>query len=117
MTATVLLPQSPRIDLIGGEGREFEVDGKNYPLNRKLNDAYTPGVWRAEVTGGNGETRRFLTLLSPADIDAPSEAPVALEESRTGFVIRQGDLAVALARPNQRITIDAPRVIHVELAG
>src|SRR6185369_16466649 len=36
LTGTVLLPHEPRIEKIGGPGREFEVNWKNYPLNRKL---------------------------------------------------------------------------------
>lgn len=116
LTATVLLPQSPRIEKIGGPGREFEVDGKNYPLNRELNDRYTCGAWRAEVSGGNGGARRFLTLLVPADIDSSAEAPATMTESVGGWVVREGDLAVALSRRGHRIDTSGKRVIHIELA-
>ena len=116
LTATVLWPQSPRIEKIGGPGREFEVDGKNYPPNRQMVGPHTPGAWRAEVTGGEGRTRRFLTLLVPADVDAPSEPPATIEESPAGWIVKQGDLAVVLNRPARQINISAPRTIRIELA-
>jgi hypothetical protein len=117
LTTTVLLPASPKIETIGGDGREFEVDGVNYPLKRKLIDAYTCGAWRAEITGGEGRSRTFLTLLVPADADAPQEPAATLETSPAGWVVRQGDLVVALARLGRKITMDGQRTIHVELAG
>jgi hypothetical protein len=119
LTATVLLPTSPRVEKIGGPGREFEVDGRNYPLDRKMTGPHTPGAWRTEVSvaGGNGPVRRFLTLLVPADADAPQEVEATVEESAAGWVVRQGDLAVALVRPGASITSDAARNIRVELAS
>jgi hypothetical protein len=120
LTATVLLPQAPRIEKIGGEGREFEVDGRNFPLNRQLIGAYTTGSWRAEVSGEGSEaglSRRILTLLVPADVEAPTEAPARVEVSPDGFLVRQGDLAVALVRPGRTITATAARSIQIELAG
>ena len=116
LTATMLLPQPPRIELIGGAGREFEVDGRNYPLNRALNDSYTCGAWRAEVSGGSGQTRRFLTLLVPADVNAPTEPPASFEESANGLIIRQGELSIALARRGRKVESSTQRPIHIELA-
>jgi hypothetical protein len=121
LTTTVLSPESATIKVIGGDGREFEVDGVNYPLKRKLIDAYTCGAWRAEITGGDGantgRSRKFLTLLVPANIDAPPAPAARVEESAAGWVVRQGDLAVALVRPGRQIALNAPRAIQVELAG
>ncbi|MEA2711716.1 MAG: heparin/heparan-sulfate lyase [Phycisphaerales bacterium] len=119
LTTTALLPQAPRIETIGGPGREFEVDGKNYPLKRKLNDAYTPGEWRAEISddSGAGRMRKFLTLLVPSDADAPREPQASVVESPAGWVVRQGDLAVALVRPGRQIALNAPRSIHIDLAS
>jgi hypothetical protein len=116
LTATVLLPQSPRIEAIGGPGREFEVEGTNYPLNRTLNDRYNAGAWRAEISGGSGTSRQFLTLLVPADVEAPAEPGATVEESASGWIVRQGDLAIALSRRGRRVETDAPRTIRIELA-
>jgi hypothetical protein len=102
LTATVLLPTSPRIEKIGGPGREFAVDGVNYPLNRPLIDRYTPGAWRVEIAGGTGAKRRFVTLLVPTDIDAPPEPEAMVEESADdGLTVRQGELSVAFTRSRQ----------------
>ena len=124
LTATVLLPRVPRIDKIGGEGLEFEVDGKNYPLNRKMIGPHTPGAWRAEVSGGGaeGRVRRFLTLLVPADADAPAEPAATLEETAGGgggWIVRQGELTVALLRAGKSAAVpsESRRCIHVEMAG
>ena len=122
LTTTVLSPASPKVETIGGPGREFEVDGVNYPLKRKLIDTYTCGAWRAEITGGGDGTnatrsRTFLTRLVPADVAAPPESAASVEESPAGWVVRQGDLVVALARPGRQITIAGQRTIHVELAS
>jgi len=77
---------------------------------------HTPGAWRAEVSGGEGRSRRFWTFLVPADVDAPKEPPATLEESPAGWIVKQGDLAVALVRPGRQINISAPRTIRIELA-
>ena len=118
LTTTVLLPASPRMQKIGGPGREFEVEGRNYPLNRELTGPHTPGAWRVEVSGGGeGIVRRFLTLLVPADIDAPAEPKAVLQESDAGWLVRQGDLAVALVRPGYQIDPDGARTIRIGLAS
>jgi heparin/heparan-sulfate lyase len=119
LTATVLLPRQPHIETIGGPGREFEVDGKNYPLTGKLTGPHTPGAWRAEITGGQGPLRQFLTLLVPADLDAPPDPPARLEESAAGWVVKQGELTVELLRPGSSGVLKngEGRVIRVELAG
>jgi hypothetical protein len=118
LTATVLLPKVPRVDKIGGEGLEFEVDGTNYPLNRKMVGPHTPGAWRVEISNGDGRVRHFLTLLVPADVGAPAEPRATLEESPggAGWLVRQGDLSVALVRPGKQIAADSRRVIRIELA-
>jgi hypothetical protein len=116
LTATALIPRSPRIELIGGPGREFEVARTNYPLNRQMVGPHTPGAWRAEITGGEGRARRFLTLLTPADVDSAAEPPASVVEQANGYLVRQGELAVVLARGGKSIAADAPRVIRIELA-
>jgi heparin/heparan-sulfate lyase len=117
MTASVLLPATPKIEKIGGPGREFEVNGVNYPLNRKLGPDYKPGAWRAEITGTTGRWRRFLTVLNAADIESRAAAEVSLEETPAGLTVRQGELSVTLSRSPQRIRTGARRAIEIELAG
>src|SRR5437763_6462587 len=92
LTTTVLLPEPARVEKIGGEGREFEVDGKNYPLKRPMLAPNTPGAWRTEITGGAGRSRRFITMLAPANVDAPIEPTPSVDESASGWRARQADL-------------------------
>jgi len=117
LTTSILHPQSAKIEKIGGPGHEFEVDGKNYPLNRQMVGPHTPGSWRVEISGGAGTTRRFLTLLVPADIEAPREPPATLEESPAGWLVRQGALTVALMRPATSISPRGERIVQIELAS
>ncbi|MEX0777853.1 MAG: heparinase II/III family protein [Phycisphaeraceae bacterium] len=123
LTATVLHPQAAVIQTIGGAGREFEVDGRNFPLNRQLAGPHTAGAWRVEVTGataapcdGGAGTRRFLTMLTPADAQAPAEPPVTVERTSDTWIIRQGGLAVTLFQGGQAPQLDGGRVIAVRLA-
>ena len=51
LVCKVLSPQNARIDLIGGDGRQFEIDGVNYDTNDKEN---TEAGWgRITVTDIN----------------------------------------------------------------
>jgi hypothetical protein len=98
LTTTVLEPANAKIELIGGPGKEFWVDGKNYALNRQMSVQYHPGAWRAEVSHANatGTSRQFVTLLVPADIDKPAESPASLERQGSEIVVRQGGLTITL---------------------
>ncbi len=47
LVGQVLLPKSPRFRLVGGKGKEFWVDGRNYPPVRKK-PGPEAGAWRIE---------------------------------------------------------------------
>jgi predicted amidohydrolase len=117
LTATVLHPTPAKIELIGGPGKEWWVDGKNYPPGKELQGPHTPGAWRAEISPtAASRTIEFLTLLAPADANAPQEpAPTARREG-SGWVIQQGDLTVNLVRQEARSKSSGGRVISVLLA-
>lgn len=117
LTTTVLLPQAPKIELIGGPGHDFWVDGKNYPPRDGGTGPRTQGLWRAELSPTDaGRRTRFLTMLVPADIDAPAEQPAKLEETPSGLVIRQGELSVTLTTQSTPVVQLAGRNIVVKLA-
>jgi len=75
----VPVPLDHHVNLVGGPGYEFFVDGKNYDENgevqrevtrKRLNEA---GDWRVEIEPGEqGFRHEFLVLLVPW-VDAPSE--------------------------------------------
>jgi hypothetical protein len=119
LTATVLLPEAPRVELIGGPGREFEVDGRNYPLKREMPPPYTSGAWRAEISArqSNGTTHRFLTLLTAADADAPADSPASLDGTAEGLMVRQGGLAVGLFQKPPTAALAGERAIAVVLGS
>ncbi len=90
-----LWPIQPEITKIGGPGREFEVDGRNYPPTDKKNyDADEAGRWRIEVSSTEqAERQYFLHALIADDADAPMEQSVELiqAEGQLGAVIRSSD--------------------------
>lgn len=73
LIAKVLLPRQPTIEVIGGPGREFWVDGKNYDENGTLLQTMArkphlkeAGAWRVELSPGSANKRDdFLVVLVP----------------------------------------------------
>jgi heparin/heparan-sulfate lyase len=116
LTASVLLPESSRMETIGGPGREFWVDGQNYPLKREMVGPHTPGWGRVEVSGGSGAKRTFLTFLAANDASAPVEAPASAQKVDGGYVVKQGGLTVVLTRGGKKVDASGERIIRVELA-
>lgn len=73
LTAHILLPQDPIIQVIGGKGFEFFVDGKNYDekgqvaeMARTAKKNAEPGAWRVEVMPSmEAKEDLFLNVLLP----------------------------------------------------
>lgn len=71
----VLIPSAPLITAVGGQGKEFWVDGKNYDNNGDIYKALArgnlkqvaePGAWRLEVRPTEAsQTDNFLVALAP----------------------------------------------------
>jgi hypothetical protein len=88
----VLLPRQARVELVGGKGREFLVDGKNYDEGvaealRRHQDA-EPGQWRIEISPpAPRKEDDFLVVMLPSlakDASIPHE--VRLLPGITGVV-------------------------------
>jgi heparin/heparan-sulfate lyase len=80
-----LEPRDARITKIGGPGREFWVNGRNYPPDRPAEGNEQAGSWRIEVSPG--APRRadvFLHALYPADEGTP--APLEPETFQTAHL-------------------------------
>lgn len=91
----VLLPQRAQITTLGGPGKEFWVDGKNYDddggvfkaLRSQRRRETEAGAWRIEVTPGFQTSQRdhFLVALDPK-LDW-SEPPPAIQCSQQSGAI------------------------------
>ena len=67
----VIEPKDYKIEIVGGPGREFEVNGINYPvlgtINKKEVDRWA-GAWRVELSEARQQKEtRFLTVLVPTE--------------------------------------------------
>ncbi len=82
-----LWPRNPRLEAIGGPGRDFWVDGKNHPP--KGNDP-EQGAWRVEVTQDGASRYEFLHTLcaTSSAVTEMDHMKVSLEENTftVGFV-------------------------------
>jgi len=66
----VIQPDDFTIDIVGGEGHEFEVDGKNYPVetNNKKEVEKWAGAWRVEVREKIPQKEtHFFNVLIPTE--------------------------------------------------
>jgi hypothetical protein len=118
LTVHVLLPDAPRIKTIGGPGREFEVDGRNYPLSNEVPGPQTAGKWRVEVAPASADATRvrFLTVLVPTDAAAAPVPPPRMLADDAGLVVSQGDLCVGLWTGATTRPLAGDRSISVVLA-
>ncbi|MGQ9589845.1 MAG: fibronectin type III domain-containing protein [Planctomycetota bacterium] len=68
-----VFPEDAEISLVGGRGKEFFVNGVNYPPSRTARATEEPGAWRVEVSpAGKRKSDRFLHVLFPADAGEPA---------------------------------------------
>jgi hypothetical protein len=67
-----VLPEDAAIEAIGGPGKQFWVDGRNYPPSRQPRGKEEPGAWRIEVSPAvQNRSDFFLHALYPVDSGAP----------------------------------------------
>lgn len=89
LTAHVLLPKDPIIQIIGGRGFEFFVDGKNYDEKGQVAEVVRtakknaePGAWRIEVMpSAEAKEDLFLNVLLPSSGHQQPAHKVKLLES------------------------------------
>ena len=71
-----VMPIGAKRKAVGGPGKEFLVDGKNYPPEKKVDPE--AGAWRIELTPPPGEkakSQQFLVVLTangPGQLDIPA---------------------------------------------
>lgn len=94
----VLLPENKTINLIGGTGQEFLVNGKNCPIDPSVADSFTrqaanngrgpyTGAWRIELSPAReAASVRFLNVLTATNSrnGTPVKAKYLKEEDKDG---------------------------------
>lgn len=106
-----LLPESSSIDLVGGDGKEFWVDGKNYQIQpaqkQDSRGKYTPesemGKWRIEISpSASSEHDLFLNAMYVTDADGNlAELPMLKEETSTMVGVTVMDRSVYFSKGDQ----------------
>lgn len=82
-----LLPRDCEIVKVGGPGREFWVDGHNYPQGYDRPGNHEPGAWRIEVSpAAPAETDLFLNVMQVMDAVGGPE-PLASELMETSGLV------------------------------
>lgn len=89
LKGVILLPETPLVNVVGGDKAAFLVDGKNYDeegsLTRSLTKRNTlePGAWRIEISPMNdtGETIFLVVLLPSSLTSSPTHRVRRLEEA------------------------------------
>jgi hypothetical protein len=85
LSSLSLYPTNATLTLVGGPGKEYWVDGTNYP---PTTTQFEPGAWRLEVSPATGsKTDQLLHVLF---VDDAGATPV----SQTEAVLVEGDSAV-----------------------
>jgi len=95
-----LLPESASLEFVGGKGKEFWVDGKDYPAEVREVDLITePGIGRIEVSPTKPSAFDvFLHVLSPTVADDSTPRPKASVITIPGSVaLRVADHAIVFA--------------------
>ncbi|MCL1817223.1 MAG: heparinase II/III family protein, partial [Clostridiales bacterium] len=125
MVNETLLPKNALIEAIGGSGRQFMVNGVNYPYNGEERMSMEPGWGRVEISPQQSSlTDYFLNVMtvSAANETAPDLASTLLEgESWVGAMVADHVAIFALdtERIDQPITFTIPGngVYKVFIAG
>jgi len=94
-------PVDPDIVKIGGQGREFEVNGKNYPPTQKTDyDPNEAGRWRIEVKSKEQSRRQYflhVLVIEDANLTSNLSANRIQEEGKIGVIIEDsGKMAKVL---------------------
>ena len=93
LVSHTILPGEHAIQLVGGPGKEYDVNGRNYPPDGKRDPE--SGSWRAEVSPAEPRTSDvFLHVLQTGLTDRFEDVIVSSieEQSRTGVELRLHDL-------------------------
>ncbi len=108
----VVFPKEAWLNLVGGKGAEFWVDGNNYDeggklwevLARRRKNPPEPGRWRIEIVPPVAQKRdRFLVVLKPSLLGEANPTHIACKPSGLDLECHlMGRRTLALVFPNAR---------------
>lgn len=111
----VLLPQAPRMNIVGGSGFEYYVGGKNYDeggnvataLLRKGRSGIVPGAWRLELQdAAGGREQEFLVALQPESMTQPSKTlDLKVTDEVDHLVVEVNDMTIRLPKGMGQIEV------------
>lgn len=109
LVSRTLLPENAVITSLGGEGREFMINGENYPIpyNGKLRESAETGWGRVEISPAtqNEEDEFFNIMLVCDNGDIPADKSVLCEDSDTVGAVVCSE-AVFFSRGKEKISRD-----------
>lgn len=103
-----LLPANARLELVGGEGRLFDYNGKSRMPVDKGGKPYTPkigpnsqlGQWRLDVTPGDGASETlYVHVLFPTEIQTEAMPACSAAVDGGNIIVKVGDLTHTFAAP------------------
>lgn len=77
LTNKIYLPEKPEIDLVGGEGHEFDTFGKNYEAVEVVGAITQEGKWRAQVSDSTKGVYEYLNVMAVSDDGVPVPADLS----------------------------------------
>lgn len=109
LTVDTLLPEKPEITKVGGEGKDFWVNGTNWNGLPSANGANeSTNAWRIEVSPSEKKTEDyFLNVLQVSDA-LPVSEPLAVSkiEAETHIGAKIADRVVLFGKQKERVSSD-----------
>ena len=114
LSVSVLFPENAYINLIGGKGAEFFVDGVNFDekgtlwdkVKQRKNTPNEPGRWRVEISPPFAQQRdAFLMVLKPSLLTNDSTPPPSLE---IHSIREEGLIGVTITGPDRHLRVVFP---------
>jgi len=135
--SVTLLPVRPRIETVGGPGREFLVDGVNYAA-KHVREEVDAGAWRLEISGdgepleSGGARHDYLHALFTSDVSEARRPEAELARVKGGreavglvaagtlVIFAGGDLPLEVdlaADVEAALVLEVPPFEHLVLSG
>lgn len=118
LVAQMLLPHGARLTALGGKGKEFLIDGKNYPydVTGQLKECVETGWGRIEVSPGSpAKTDYFLNAMYVCDNGCTRSERAALLESEDFWGVQL--LSHAVFFPKDEDVYGGEMILRIDNTG